>query len=1593
MKIKTFRGSLLTLSVFIIMVLASSKVFAQYQTARLFDGNNPDIKGYLEYLPDDYTTNPNQKYPVLIFLHGLGELGNGTTQISSVAVNGPPKIIAAGQWPSSFPVNGVNYKFIVISPQSSIQWQPDDINYVIDQIISIYGSRVDLSRIYLTGLSLGGGGVEDYLAQNTTNGNRIAAAVTCAGSSWWANQTRINNILSTNVPIWFFHNEFDNVVTYIQSVNWYEHLTSSGMSPMPKLTIYPGVYAHDSWSATYDINPTNPNKIYEWMLGFTRPKGLLAPISNAGIPQVINMPSTVSLDGTASTAPSGSIVSYQWTHVNGNWGDVIQSPNSAKTLVTFRNPGDYIYQLTVTDNNGGVNSSYVHVYVNNPGAQVPISNGGTTVPGSVQYGASLNSSGSSAPSGFIQSRLWTKISGPDGDVIINPSQVVTTINFLVPGNYTYALIITDGQGNFSMSTVKVIVQGSGSNPPISVPGSSQTLTLPNQAQLDGSASTDPSGTISNYVWSKVSGPSGDQILSPNSAKTNISFSNSGIYVYQLTVSDAGTGLSNSANITLTVNSNLPPPVSVPGINQTISLPSNATVDGSKSSDPSGTISSYAWTKISGPAGDQIFSPGTAVTNIGFTNAGTYVYQLTVTDKGDGLSNSANITITVNPSSPPALPPIAKAGSNQTLILPAQASLDGSGSTDPSGTISTYLWTKVSGPNGDNILSPGNAKTNISFIAPGTYVYQLTVTDNGDGLSNSASITLQVNSAPSAPVSVPGPNQTIVLPSNASVDGSNSTDPSGTLSSYTWSKVSGPAGDQIFSPNTAKTNIGFANPGTYVYKLTVADNSDGLNNSATLSITVISALSPPVSVAGNNQTITLPLNAIVDGSKSTDPSGTISNYSWSKISGPVGDQIFSPNSVKTNIGFTNPGTYIYQLTVKDTGDGLSNSSSLTITVNPSILPPIANAGSNQTILLPAQGILDGTQSTAPSGTLISFNWTKISGSAGDSILNPNSSKTGLIFKLPGSYIYQLVVKDNNGNTASSLVTLTVQPPLAPPPFANAGSNQTLTIPQLGVLDGTLSTSPGKIIQYTWKKLSGALGDSIFSSSQVKTNVKFTQPGNYIYELTILDNLGNTNSAIITIAVKVQNPVHYPPYANGGAYSWITLPTNISNLNASASKDSLGKIVTYKWAKGMGPAGDSILHPDSVITNVVFKQAGTYFYTITVTNNFGLSSSAGVYIVVYPAPIINPTITILGSQTIYLPNTEYLDGSGSKAHSGNIQSFLWTQISGPSGVNIQSPLASKTSITFLSPGVYGFQLTVVDSYGNKSSQAYGVTVNPKPKTRIFALAGPNLTLALPKNLAYLDGSASVDSGGNIIHYQWTKLSGPVGDHILNDTLVKTSVSFLNFGSYIYKLSIIDNLGQTADTTLNIQVLDSVSKIKPIPQIVFGITPTIQSSTDTIILDASASHSTGGPLVKTVWKILSSPNTLNTGHLDSLKLTLSNFTPGTYVFQLSVTDSLGDTASKTLSLVVKPFTVQNNFISNLKFYPNPVQDQSTLSYKDNFSGTVILSVYTMTGQTVLLTRMSKNSLDFSTPVDLHKLNSGIYMLEIQSGNHRASVKLLKQ
>ncbi|MES2822525.1 MAG: dienelactone hydrolase family protein [Pseudomonadota bacterium] len=250
---------------------------------------------FLEYLPETYASS-NETYPLIIFTHGSDERSHNdavtadATEYPRLLKHGPPMLINSSQ-DMCFTVNGKRSCFIVISPQSpqiDSWWSVDRIRAVLDYAKT--NLRVDTSRIYMTGLSMGGGITWAFARSKRTNptqfyGAELAAIVPIAGAD--AVSAAACNMAKEALPVWAFHGAADTTVVPERSEEFVDALNGVLVkdvqcTPNPEralLTEYASV-THDSWTRTYNpLNKFNPVtgladasgvNIYEWMLSHTR---------------------------------------------------------------------------------------------------------------------------------------------------------------------------------------------------------------------------------------------------------------------------------------------------------------------------------------------------------------------------------------------------------------------------------------------------------------------------------------------------------------------------------------------------------------------------------------------------------------------------------------------------------------------------------------------------------------------------------------------------------------------------------------------------------------------------------------------------------------------------------------------------------------------------------------------------------------------------------------------------------------------------------------------------------------------------------------------------------------------------------------------------------------------------------------------------------------------------------------------------------------------------------------------------------------------------------------------------------------------------
>ena len=498
------------------------------------------------------------------------------------------------------------------------------------------------------------------------------------------------------------------------------------------------------------------------------------PIANAG-PDIFQLDEDkdgkelVYLDGSSSTHHTGEISSYQWTI-----DEEVIGTNPLVSTELYR--GVYTATLTVTDAEGRQASDEVLITISNGGLS-PIANAGVDQSVEDEDGddianVTLDGSLSEEVASPIVSYSWTK-----NDTVI-ASGISPTVQ-LSTGVHVITLEVTDEDNGSGIDEVVITVIDPDNNKPVAVAGNDQVINDDDDDDLvevsfDGSNSTDSDGVIESYRW-KANG----EIFSQQTVLTS-SFS-TGIYTIELTVTDNDGDQGVDQFVLTVVDPDNSPPVADAGSD---SFGIDADLDGEKlivldasgSTDDDGTIVSYAWFVDKTLIGteveiNQVFS------------LGQHLVTLKVTDD-DGVNDTDEITVIVNQL------PTADAG--EDLVIEdmdsngsEQVTLDASNSSDPDGTLVSYLWSVAD-------TDIGSGETLNTTFNVGAHEVVLTVTDNFGSTATDSLTVFVARLDNAAPIAVAG--EDIESYANegldrltVQLDGSASSDSDGTIHSYLWLK--------------------------------------------------------------------------------------------------------------------------------------------------------------------------------------------------------------------------------------------------------------------------------------------------------------------------------------------------------------------------------------------------------------------------------------------------------------------------------------------------------------------------------------------------------------------------------------------------------------------------------------------------------------------------------------------------------------------------------------------------------------------------------------------------------------------------------------
>lgn len=387
----------------------------------------------------------------------------------------------------------------------------------------------------------------------------------------------------------------------------------------------------------------------------------------------------------------------------------------------------------------------------------PVANAGTSATTRVGQAITLSGAASSDPDGDALIYAWVFTSRPAGSAasLSSASTVAPSFTADRAGSYVVQLVVNDGAASSAAASVSVSTINTA---PVANAGANVNANVGQTVALSGAASTDPDGDALTYAWSFTSRPAGSTASLSGSASVTPSFTadSPGTYVVQLVTND-GTMDSMAASVSVSVIAVHSAPVADAGLPQSARVGETVTLDGRQSSDPDGSVLSYAWRIKEAPSGSTavLGNPTAAQPTLILDKSGSYEIELVVSD-GSLASPPAFVVVTTLNSAP-----VARQVGDRTVSFGAIVSLDGSGSSDADGNALTYAWTLSTRPAGSVASLSNPSLVNPSFTPDriGSYVVQLVV---NDGSVNSAAAAATITVIAGTPAAI-----TNILPAEGS----------------------------------------------------------------------------------------------------------------------------------------------------------------------------------------------------------------------------------------------------------------------------------------------------------------------------------------------------------------------------------------------------------------------------------------------------------------------------------------------------------------------------------------------------------------------------------------------------------------------------------------------------------------------------------------------------------------------------------------------------------------------------------------------------------------------------------------------------------
>ncbi len=569
----------------------------------------------------------------------------------------------------------------------------------------------------------------------------------------------------------------------------------------------------------------------------------------------------------------------------------------------------------------------------------------------------------------------------------------------------------------------------------------------------------------------------------------------------------------------------------------------------------------------------------------------------------------------------------------------------------------------------------------------------------------------------------------------------------------------------------------------------------------------------------------------------------------------GDGATSPEPVIVH-RYGEPGHYTARVEVLEDGARPGRGAAAQVPVHVRNAPVAVPGG--DIVVAPGQVIgFDGTASVASDSPISRYRWNFGDGTQATGAMAQKA------YAAPGRYRAVLRVEDDSDHPCDFGVE-TRRVTVNAPPVAEAGSDRSAIVGLPVAFSGAASYDvDGKIAGYLWD-----MGDGTVLEGESVSHA-YAGSGQYQVTLTVTDDSGVANDSA---SDRMRVDVNAPPVPRFTIPPRAVAVSEIATLDAGASTDSDGTILSYIWNFGDGATGEG------PVVSYAWTRPGVYNVALTVIDDSGTASALQVLerqVVVDAAPVADagPDQYVSASEVLF-------DGGASSDSDGKVTSWEWDFGDGVTASGRQVRHA------YLRPGRYDVALVVRDDSGaplNADRDTMAVFINASP----IADAGPARIVA-PGEEFVLSGGASVDPDGGIAEYVW---DFPDGSSVRGQ---RAAYAIPEPGLYRIRLRVSDDFdGRPASDEAEVLVTVNaapVAEAGPDRMLAPG---------GSLTLDAGQSYDPDGSLVSYRWEFddLGAP-------LEGARVERAYMTPGIWSAQLVVSDDSGvvnSTAVDSLSIRV--------------------------------------------------------------------------------------------